>query len=1067
MKRKVFSMVLAVAIVFSLFNIPAWKNNVASAAQGVIVVEGENSFKTSITCSTQSATALSGGKALMVHRAATNIPKDGCTILYKVQSEYEGAFYMYIVCPTIGAAWISPCEIRINDGEYKNLTKMKYEQVGTLNDKGVQKDLYNEYRLETVELKKGINNIYVRIPSARQSDGQMYFYLDCIKFEPAPWGLNSFETGTPTNVYEEKDEIKPVINFSFSDPEPHKLTYRVADYFDKTVLEETVNIVDAKQYELNFSEKLPVGHYTTHVSIDDAAPVEYYFSVVKDYEERDAESNTHFMVDAAGIYLIDSAKIEDYARSMRLAGITSARERFRWANYQKDSENIDMTAFEVYQKAYEKNGVHTLVLNESAPGFMKSQSHIFPQDLVEAYKFANYMTERYGDKVSVEAWNEPDAKDEPADYLAAYVKAMAIGQRDAQEDSLAVGPGICVSPGMWLDTFLQNEVMEYLDVFSFHSHTMGANTKGDSEKETKTRNIPSIMSLYMDIIKTYGYGDNKYHYLTEAGISALPKPDIPAEVQKMQARYLATSMLQVAQLGADRHYWFVYPYYKEGDLWWGSFTQDDMPYSVYSALAALTDVMGEAKYIGELDLAEGVNCLVFENKGNHVIGIWSENETGIQVRTSQSEAQLVNIMGNATTIQAEGGAFAITSGPDMQYLKLDGKVDAFKDAVYQEKVVEPTSFTKAERVILQQNYPAETVPGSKASGYILSADQPTTVTVSVTNLNDTAMSGTVTGKAFAGWSVTPASQNVTVEPFSAQSLTFELTPGADVQPGASTPVAFEGVFGGERTSRTMTTITTPTGQSVETSYLLSGYDDPANWQKNITPGSTETRTSDGNGVLDIHYVFGDGDKWVYPRFTLQGDNLKGAAGLVYEAYFDEVPEGLRLRAFAYEKNGSAYFTDASTTSEQLKKGWNRIVIPFSVFVWQGGLTDFNFNLDPEEITAISLGLNSKDERDIRYKIRNVGVYEQPEMAVDASIDNFDAAVAGNTVTFSAVLSENQTGIQQDTIRLLVDDVEIDAAYADGAVTASYQAEPGAHEAKLVFIDGIGKAIYAIYNFEVQ
>lgn len=1061
MKRKLLSMALVLAFAFSFFNGPALERNIATAAGNEIVVEGENSFKTSITCSTQSANSLSGGKALMVQRSAANVPKDGCTILYKVQVDYDGAFYMYITCPTIGADWISPCEIRINDEPYQRLTEMKYEQVGTLNGTGVADNLYNQYKLKSVNLKKGINNIYVRIPSARQMDGQMYFYLDCLKFVPAPWGLNGFETGVPTNVYEEKDEVKPVINFSFSDPETHKLTYRVANYFDETVLEETVDIVNTNQYELNFQEPLPVGHYTVHVSVDDAEPVEYYFSIVKNYEERDVESNTHFMVDAAGIYLIDSTKIEDYARSMRLAGITSARERFRWTTYQTDSETIDMSAFEVYQKAYEENGIHTLALNESAPGFMRSESHVFPQDLVEAYKFAKYMTERYGDKVSIEAWNEPDTKDEPADYLAAYVKAMAIGQKDAQADSLAVGPGLCVSPGLYTDTFLQNEVMEYLDVWSFHSHTSGANTN------TKTRDIPGIMSLFMDTIKNYGYDGNKYYYLTEAGINALPDPDIPAERQKVQTRYLATSMLQVAQLGTDRHYWFVYPYYKEGDLWWGSFTQDDMPYSVYSALAALTDVMGEAKYIGELDLAEGVNCLVFEDKGNHVLGIWSENETDVQVQTSQGEAQLVNIMGNAETITAENGAFAITSGPDMQYLKLEGKVDAFKDAVYQEKEVEPTSFTKAQRVILQQNYPADTVPGSKSGGYILPTDQTTTVTVNVTNLNDTAMSGTVTGKIFEGWTMTPASQNVTVEPYSVQSLTFEISATESALPGVSVPVVFEGTFGGERTSRTVTTIVAPADDNVETSYLLNGYDDPANWQKNMTEGGTEERVAEGNGVLDIHYVFQDGDKWVYPRFDLQGDNLKGTAGLVYEVYFDEVPEGLRLRAFAYEKNGSAYFTDAATSSDQLKKGWNRIVIPYSKFVWQGGLTDFNFNLDPEEITAISLGLNSATERDIHYKIRNVGVYEQPEVAIYASIDSFDAAVAGNTVTFSAELSENQTGIQQDTIRLLVDDVQIEAAYADGKVTATYQAEPGTHEAKLIFTDGIGKAIFSTCSFEIR
>ena len=75
MKRKLLSMALVLAFAFSFFNGPALERNIATAAGNEIVVEGENSFKTSITCSTQSANSLSGGKALMVQRSAANVPK--------------------------------------------------------------------------------------------------------------------------------------------------------------------------------------------------------------------------------------------------------------------------------------------------------------------------------------------------------------------------------------------------------------------------------------------------------------------------------------------------------------------------------------------------------------------------------------------------------------------------------------------------------------------------------------------------------------------------------------------------------------------------------------------------------------------------------------------------------------------------------------------------------------------------------------------------------------------------------------------------------------------------------
>lgn len=1034
------------------------------AAGQTLIAEGENSFRTSITCSTQSASSLSGGSALVVHRSADSIPKRGVTLLYKVQSQYEGAYYMYITCPTIGAAWISPCEISINGDSYERLTSMKYEQVGTLNGTGVANDLYNQYKLKSVVLKKGVNDIYVRIPSARASDGQMYFYLDCIKFEPAPWEVSGFETGVPANIYEEKDEIAPKLNFSFSDSEPHTLYYRVEDYFGSTVSEETVDVRNMREYTLKFDTKPQTGHYTVHVSADGSEEeTEYYFSVVKNYDERDVSANTHFMVDAAGIYLISTDKIEDYARAMRLAGMTSVRERFRWTTYQKSSDEIDMTAFEQYQKVYEENGLHTMTLNESVPAFMKNDAHtLFPADLVEAYKFSKFMSETYGTAVDVEAWNEPDAKQDGADYLAAYMKAMAIGQRDANPDNVAIGPGLCVSPSFYADTLFQNEAMEYLDVWAFHGHVMGANVKSN------LCDIPKNLQLYMDTVKRYGYDGNKYYYLTEAGMSALPDPTVPAAQQKKQARYCATSMLETAAMGIDRHYWFVFPYYKEGDLWWGTFTSDDMPYSAYSVFAAMTDAVGEAKYIGSLDVGEDVTCYVFENRGKHVAAVWSENETPVKLPASQTEAELVNIMGVSRTIENSGGGFDITSGPDVQYIRLDGKFDAYKDVVYKEKQTERKEFTKAERVILQQNYPAESVAGVRNGGYMVDKSSPTTLNVDVTNLNDTVMSGTVSGTAYGGWKLSPDSQSVTVEPFSKATLTFELAPSAEVVAGVTCPVSFEGTFGGSKTSRCVASVVTPVGDDVETSFVLSGYDEPSNWSKNIAAGGTDEHVNEGNGVLGIRYTFRSGDKWVYPQFKLQnGDNLEGSSGLVYEAYFDTLPAGIRLRAFAYENNGSVYFTDTPVWVDGLKKGWNKIVIPWSLFVWQGGLTDFNFNLDPEEIFAISIGLNSQTETDISYKVRNLGVYSQPEVNVYANMTDIVCNTDGSSVSLSAELIPNETGIQEGSVKLVIDEKEVDVTLDGNSVTASFTASPGAHEGYLRFFDNTGKAIFKTCSFEIN
>lgn len=1061
MKSKLTAVVL-IAAQLAMTGIGAVR---AAGTDGTLIVEGENYFRITGTSKIDSAASLSGGKSLSITIAKDKIPKLGSEILYKIQAQSEGWYYMHMTCPTIGAKWISPCAVRINDGDYQMLGSMSYEQTGTLNGTGVSNNHYNMYKLKPVLLKKGVNDIYLKLPYGTISTGKIEFRLDCIKFEPMlDWEFVGFETDMPANVYEQKDNVNPKLNFTFADKQPHKIYYRVEDYFGNVIAEEETQLRNSREYYLKFDKKLETGHYTVYIAIDDVEiEKEYYFSVVKNFDERDVSANTHFMVDVVANQLLQLDDAESHIRALRLAGVTSARERYQWSRYQSEAGVIDHTWFDAYRDIYEENGIHVMSLPAALPELYKTDGHkIFPGNLLEVYNHAKMMGETYGGQLDIEAWNEPDNKDDAPDWLAAYMKALAIGARDGNPEATTIGPGICVMPGYYTDVLAQNEVMDYMDAFAFHYH------RGYGTTSTNVTPLPERAKPYDDAVKRYGYED-KYIYNTEAGMS-LPTNPTADDALKKQARYCATSMLTTASMGIDRHYWFIWSSYLERGVTWGNFTSDDMPFSAYNVLAAMTDIVGEAKYIGSLDVGEEVTCLVFENRGKHVAAIWSENATSVKIPTSQNEAELVNIMGVSSKILNSNGGFDIISSPDVQYVKLDGKFDKYKDVVYQEKQVEKKQFTKAERVVLQQIYPEDTIIAARGLGYSVSGTEPTTVKVRAVNLNDTQMTGVISGNAYGSWQLSPASQEITIEPFAAAELSFTLTPGEGAMPGVAAPVTFEGTFGSEKTSRSAVSIAPPFGNDVEPNFLLEGYDEPSNWSKNITDGGTDEHVKEEDGVMSIKYVFPpeSPDNWVYPKFEVAEGSLAGTAGLVYEIYFEETPPpGVELRAFAYEREGGEYFTSGAIPVE-LKAGWNRVAVPWSRFSLRSVSADFTFNLETEEIVAISIGMNlKKGLTETEHKIRNLGAFYQPETDIHPSIDNLTCEINANKVSISAVLTEHETDIQPGSVKLLIDNEWIDVQVIGSEATASFIAEQGTHEGFLRLADNTGKVIFKTISFEIE
>lgn len=1025
----------------------------------VILVEGESYTKVNKAAAASSPhAALSGGDHLIFKSMPDEkLTKEGYIAMYKVKVSEAGAYYMDIISSPISLNSLSPYKIRINDGEYFDVTTQNTTKTGDLNETGVGKDLYYKYRLKPVQLRKGVNTIYFRVTEGRVNDGRIWFMLDCFTLTKAPWNITSIDVDAPFNVFEEKDDINAAISFIGADSKTHSLEYSVTDYFGNTVAKESATIpAGTEKIEIGFDKKPEQGFYTISASVDGLDPVKTGFSVLSNYDEREHIDETPFAMDVAAGMLFSIDKLPNYARVLRLMGVNYVRERIRWSQTNPAEGVFEFGRYNDIYDIYAENGIKVLELNHSAPAWLQQENKILPDDLVAAYEFGKAGMGNF-ENADWEFWNEPDiqftAESETADTYAAYMKAAAIGAHDAGTGNDVSMAGIAYPPGNYMDLLMQNELMPYIDIYNFHAHRTG-------NSDSVLFDVPPAIVQQMSYLDAYNNW-NKKIFISECG-NTMPFKDetkeLDAEQQKQQARYVVTSTLTSLSMGVDKHFWFILPYYVENNSGWGIFTQADTPLPAVNAEAVMTRVLGRGVYAGELEMPEGVTAYVFSNNGESTAVFWSETEKDIEIRTSQPEAVLTDIMGASAEVSAAGGTYKLKSGPDAQYLTIKGEFDGVGTDHYKKQFDTHVELTDAQRVVLKQVYPESTAARAKAKGYILNKGDKTELTLEVVNLNGKVMKGTVTGSTYGGWKLDANTKQVTVAPYSTERVAFTITGSDSVLADVSSPVIFTGEFDGNKTSKSTAIILSADDKEVEPDILLPGGADGANWKDNYSGGSTLEKTNLNGGETEYKYVMGDGDKWAYPIYDVPaGLDISKSAGLVFEIYFDDEIEGVTIRSFANENNGSSYLF---LNGFGAHKGWNRIKMPWIDYSATSGQPDDNFHLDIDQIKTIQIGMNTRTEKNITYRIKNIGVYSQESGGVYGEITemtptNNEMFESGN-INISAKLIRGEIAFDDSTLCVLADGEKIPFDIEDDIITANAVLGSGEHTILIRIFDASGR-----------
>ena len=818
------SYIIAISLFASMLPI-----SVMAAESYDYIVEGESfkatNFVTSKGNAIQGKASCSQKQYINLYNKPTNDTEYYAE--WEVTVENDALYSIDIAStPLAMGGWSSPIYVSVNGGEKELL---KGEQFATLKDDTE----IAWYHTNSIYLNKGANRIRFTIKDRVANNSTYVCFIDCFTLTKSDFGLSSVTAkDAPFGVFQDSQELSLSVESNCIAKDNTQFVYEVIDYLGNTVRAGR-GVIPSGQSSSNISLKgLPKGHYTIIASTGASSAIGY-FSVVTALEKREKFKDTPFGLDASpyGIYMNTGRQfLESYVDLLELSGVTWIRDRCYFTSgvtANGDEYQIDMPVAGKSGEMLEKKGISvSTTFNHTARNIgnlVLDYSAVIPTDIVETYKFYKALAERYDGLVDVwEPLNEFDlggggSNSDSPDLYSSVFKAMAIGVADAQTENpvyLTSEPASSSSGPYYSNKFIEmmfeNDLFDYAAIDNYHSHRSALKPYDVYYSTEDGHTMKTLADGYNQIFKDY----DSYPLLwnTESGIY-LPvekADDLNSQEQNIQAKYLVTSSIEAISYGSDKYFYFYGPAYQEGSRQWGMTSRSETfpaGYTSWPALSALTYVTGQGDYLGYVDgLGENIVAYAFQDGDETVIAYWVKSAdkigTEVEFNIGKSSARYFDFFANESTIWANGGKVKVKATDFPNYIKFSGSAPegliSNPEGIVVDKLGEPNTYTKAQRIILTQKYDNATRQGVRTGGYKYN-EKVNKVTLEVTNLNDTEMSGKISAYSTEGWKVTPAVQDVIVGPMQTVPLEFEIIP--DGFKSLDSKIVFQGEFDGELTSK--------------------------------------------------------------------------------------------------------------------------------------------------------------------------------------------------------------------------------------------------------------------------
>ncbi len=604
------------------------------------------------------------------------------------------------------------------------------------------------------------------------------------------------------NVFDERYPIR--IEYVHFFEESGRGSYVITDYAGNEIARKYFvgEANDIRRIEIDI-ENHPTGYF----KLQAGDYVEYYL-VLPSFADRTV-TDSPFAMDSALTQRVGNLdRIASYSAIYRMMGITWVRERMAWESYQTAYNQTTGTFG--YDDAYigkikdrltviKDSGLNVLLTFSSAPNWAKDLATNYHPDSQITHnadeakndpakkKTTTYLG-TYGTQLAIydaakraattlngvvdimELMNEPDHTfRDLAEHYSGWFKAAALGVIDSGSGMSISIAGMC-QPTNWKDFFgliMNSDVMSYSSIYNFHSHKdLPPDVSVPDYGEAVTmKNFPQALSLL---------GVTKPIWISESGMKIPSETPTDLHLSK-QTPYVVSSAVQALSYGIDKYYWFLGAHYLEAGGDYGSFSKNDRAYPTIAAYAVLTNMLGEGKYIGELnDLPDDVRGYLFDTGERVVAVVWKTS--GSKVYTFKADAPIIetSMMGQQILRNpSDKGTISINVGTEPVYITYSIPPESYYAHSYSEpdEIVQPT-LDFGDRIVITPEFEDYFFDSdTKYNGHQIK--DGSVINLRVVNHNNVAVTGKVSVN-IPGFAIDGIDTVVTVQPHSEEYIKLTL-----------------------------------------------------------------------------------------------------------------------------------------------------------------------------------------------------------------------------------------------------------------------------------------------------
>lgn len=435
----------------------------------------------------------------------------------------------------------------------------------------------------------------------------------------------------------------------------------------------------------------------------------------------------------------------------------------------------------------------------------------------------------------------------------------------------------------------------------------------------------------------------------------------------MQAELVVKANVLMQALGVDKNFFFVFPPYNEqgGGKVWGFFRWDYTVKPAYVALANLTAQLGPSRYLGKLDLGEGISAFLYEQPdGKQILVYWADEEREFVLK-GQGELEMLDFLGGSQKLASAGGCYELVAGRFPIYLKgLEGLEPT--ELPLPKAAAKPRTTTDLDtvlRVDLGEGFRIENRTFVELEG------PEGNFTLDVFNFGTEAKEVTVEYEGGA-YQLLGVPEKITVPAMAKASVPLRLLRDDSVAD------VFNLKLWTRRGDLLSAPVVIPISPGLEglpslVEKLLTGVE-PGRWEKNSS-GDLRISYDPMEDAVRFDVTFSPTvDHWVYPVLRLgPEESLAGAVGMSFEVKADFDPAlGDNPYRYAYVMavlENHLELGERVDFSYKPSNEWKTISIFFQAEAPE--------NFDPAKVKLLRIGMNPKQDK-FTYWLRNVKVYYQ-------------------------------------------------------------------------------------------